>query len=126
MTVYLDTHVVIWVYEAENEKISSHASHTLDDSDLLVSPAVVLELEILHEIGRMRISAERMIAALESQIDLRVCSLPFRDVAAQALHEKWTRDPFDRVIVAHAKASGIAPLVSADEEIRKHYARAVW
>ena len=53
------------------------------------------------------------------------CSMPFRDVAMEALQEKWTRDPFDRLIVANAKAAG-APLVTKDEHIRKHYRRAIW
>jgi PIN domain nuclease of toxin-antitoxin system len=44
--------------------------------------------------------------------------------ASIALDEKWTRDPFDRLIVANAK--GFAWLISADEAIRKHYPRAVW
>ena len=42
----------------------------------------------------------------------------------QALREKWTRDPFDRLIVANAKAAG-APLITKDERIRKHYRRAI-
>jgi PIN domain nuclease of toxin-antitoxin system len=42
------------------------------------------------------------------------------------LDEKWTRDPFDRLIVANAKANGFAWLISADEHIRNHYPRAVW
>ncbi len=125
MTVYLDTHVIIWVYEGDEQKMSAVASRTLDNSELLVSPAVVLELELLHEIGRMRISAEKMIAILEAQIGLRVCSLPFHEVVTHALKESWTRDPFDRLIVANAKAAG-ASLVTKDERIRKHYRRAIW
>lgn len=42
-----------------------------------------------------------------------------------ALKESWTRDPFDRLIVANAKAAG-APLITKDERIRKHYRRAIW
>jgi PIN domain nuclease of toxin-antitoxin system len=41
------------------------------------------------------------------------------------LQEKWTCDPFDRLIVANAKAAG-APLVTKDEGIRRHYRRAIW
>jgi hypothetical protein len=36
-----------------------------------------------------------------------------------ALDEGWTRDPFDRVIVAQARTNGYAPLVSSNEEIRE-------
>jgi PIN domain nuclease of toxin-antitoxin system len=47
-------------------------------------------------------------------------------VANAALEEKWTRDPFDRLIVANAKANGFAWLISADEEIARNYPRTVW
>ena len=43
----------------------------------------------------------------------------------QALLQKWIRDPFDRLIVAHAAAND-APLITRDEKIRRHYKRAVW
>ena len=38
----------------------------------------------------------------------------------------WTQDPFDRLIVAHAKANSEAMLITADTVIRKHYPRAIW
>jgi PIN domain nuclease of toxin-antitoxin system len=125
VTIYVDTHVLVWIGKGDRQHLSSEAAGALGDSDILISPAVMLELELLHEIGRLRDSAERVLALLESDIGLRVCTLPFRDVAMHALHEKWTRDPFDRLIVANAKAAG-APLVTKDERIRKHYRRAVW
>ena len=125
MTVYVDTHVLIWIAKGEQEHLSSAASQALENDDLLISPAVMLELELLHEIGRLRASAEKMFTFLESSVGVRVCSLPFHEVATQALREKWTRDPFDRLIVANAKAAG-APLVTKDERIRKHYRRAIW
>jgi PIN domain nuclease of toxin-antitoxin system len=43
----------------------------------------------------------------------------------QALSEGWTRDPFDRLIVANAKAAA-APLVTKDEMVRGNYSRALW
>lgn len=125
MTVYVDTHVAIWIAKGEHENLSFSASQVIENDDLLISPAVMLELELLHEIGRLRASAERTLSFLESEIGLRVCSLPFHEVVTHALHEKWTRDPFDRLIVANAKAAG-ASLITKDERIRKHYRRAIW
>ena len=125
MTVYLDTHVVIWVYQGDTDELSPLASRTLGTHDLMVSPSVLLELELLHEIGRIKISAEKLITDLSNQIDLHICPLQFQKVVEQALHEKWTRDTFDRLIVANAKAAG-APLLTRDERIRKHYRRALW
>ena len=37
-----------------------------------------------------------------------------------------TQDPFDRFIVAHAKANGFARLITNDEKIRANYSLAVW
>jgi PIN domain nuclease of toxin-antitoxin system len=125
MKVYVHTHVLLWVAKGELERLSASAAQALEDHELLASPAVMLELERLHEIGRLKASAEKTLAILESGIGLRVCALPFRAVATQALHEKWTRDPIDRLIVANAKAAG-APLVTKDDRIRKHYRKAIW
>jgi PIN domain nuclease of toxin-antitoxin system len=87
---------------------------------------VLIELEYLHEIGRVRLGARDVLRKLSQEIGLIVCDLSFPSVAEAALDEKWTRDPFDRAIVAQAKANGLALLISADEEIRQHYPRAIW
>jgi PIN domain nuclease of toxin-antitoxin system len=125
MTVYLDTHILVWMVRDERDKLGAAASQAIEDCDLVVSPAVVLELELLHEIGRLRASASSIVTALATDIGLRVCDLPFRMVVDYALKEKWGRDPFDRLIVANAKAAE-APLVTKDAKIRRHYSRAIW
>jgi PIN domain nuclease of toxin-antitoxin system len=65
------------------------------------------------------------VSILAAGIGLRVCDMPFRKVVDQAIAESWTRDPFDRLIVANAKAAA-APLVTRDERIRDNYSRALW
>jgi PIN domain nuclease of toxin-antitoxin system len=85
-----------------------------------------LELEYLHELGRTRFAAPDLFKKVEYETNLRLCDLPFPTIAAAAIDEKWTRDPFDRLIVANAKANGFAWLISADEEIARHYPRTVW
>ena len=98
----------------------------MEASELLISPIVLLELEYLYEVGRMRLPARDLQSKLASELGVSLCQRDFPSIASAALDEKWTRDPFDRMIVANAKANGLAPLVSADEEIRRHYPRAVW
>ena len=126
MIAYLDTNVLFWLCENQLARISQPALDTLNRHDLLISPMVVVELTYLHEIGRSRRVAQDIVRQLREQLGMRVCDHPFADVAETATFESWTRDPFDRMIVAHAKANGYSPLVTADEKIRQYYPRAVW
>ncbi|HTW65115.1 MAG TPA: type II toxin-antitoxin system VapC family toxin [Bryobacteraceae bacterium] len=122
---YLDTHVVIWLFGGQRHRLSSAAIEQIQDEDLLVSPAVVLELQLLHEIKRLRAVAFKVIERLSSEIGLAVCRLPFPSVLEHAVEQSWTRDPFDRLIVAQANANDAA-LVTKDAEIRGHYKRSIW
>ena len=73
------------------------------------SPMVVLELEYLYEINGTILTPN-----------------PFPIIAEIAIGETWTRDPFDRLIVSHAKANGRAGLVAKDELIARHYPNTIW
>jgi PIN domain nuclease of toxin-antitoxin system len=123
---YLDTHALIWLNPGEAAGLSDRARRAVDaDEELLLSPMVLLELENLHEIRRFRHSAKDWMENVGAYFGIKVCSYPFGLVMDQALREKWTRDPFDRIIVAHARARE-AVLISSDEKILRHYELAVW
>ena len=123
---YLDTHVVVWLASGKVKQISPKVRALLEKADLLLSPMVLLELEYLHELKRTKLPARDIFQKVAHETGLRLCDLPFPSIAGAALDERWTRDPFDRLIVAQAKANGFSPLISADEEIARHYPRAVW
>lgn len=126
LIVYLDTHVAIWLGAGMIKRVNRQALKTIDKSEPLLSSMALLELEFMHEVGRSKLRAQDIVRKLEHEIGLRICELSFSTVATVALDENWTRDPFDRLIVANAKANGFAPLISADREIAKHYPRTVW
>ncbi len=86
---------------------------------------VALELEYLFETGRISEPARIILQALARDIGLSLCDLPFADVAGAALRQSWTRDPFDRIIVAQA-ALRRTSLITKDADIRAHYDRALW
>jgi PIN domain nuclease of toxin-antitoxin system len=123
--IYLDTHVLIFLYLGEVRRLGSAARKAIDRDDAVASAASVLELEMLHEIGRLKPTASHLVATVDGDIGLRVCDLPFRTIVDHALAERWTRDPFDRLIVANAKAAGAA-LVTRDPRILENYSRALW
>jgi PIN domain nuclease of toxin-antitoxin system len=124
--VYLDTHVVVWLAAGKTSQITSRAQAVVDSADLLLSPMVLMELEYLYELKRIRLRGRDLFQKVAHETGLRLCDLPFPSISDAALDEKWTRDPFDRLIVAQAKANGFAPLLSADEQIRTYYPRTVW
>ena len=122
----MDTHILLWLMEGQQNQISPKALAALDDADILVSPMVLLEFEYLYEIGRTIFSSQVLQFKLEQELRARICDLPFAKVSQTAINEKWTRDPFDRVIVAQAKTRGITPLITADKRMRKHYPAVLW
>lgn len=127
MTAYLDTNVVVWLAQGSLNRISSKAQKAIQTAtNLLLSPIVLVEFEYLHEVGKILIPATDIRVKLEHELGIHMCNLDFLTIVQMALNEKWTRDPFDRLIVAHAKSNGLSPLISADEEIRKRYSRTIW
>ena len=125
MIAYLDTHAVIRLAQGRG-RIGRDAAKLIQQADLLISPMVLVELEYLYEIGRLTLPSKDVLRKMEHELGLHLCDLPFADVAQAALDEKWTRDAFDRFIVAQARLNGLAPLISSDEETAKHYPRTVW
>lgn len=122
---YLDTHVAAWLFAGESRLLSRNARTALESHALRVSPAVILELEFLFETKRTTVAGASVVEDLRDRLGLTVCDLPFADVVRMSGSARWTRDPFDRLIVGQAAVRG-APLVTKDRLIRKSYAPAVW
>lgn len=123
--IYLDTHVVVWLYAGLVARFSSAIQTLLNEHDLLISPIVRLELQYLYEIKRVSVEAEPLLADLSQRIGLTVCAKPFDAVIVGATRLTWTRDPFDRILVAHANLNQNV-LVSKDQTILTHYTHARW
>jgi PIN domain nuclease of toxin-antitoxin system len=123
--IYLDTHVVAWLYAGELDRLPQPVRELLDEEQVVISPMVELELQYLYESGRTTMPGRDVVAALAEEIGLGRCELPFAQVVAGALGESWTRDPFDRLIVAQASARRL-PLLTRDQTIHDHYDEAIW
>ena len=118
---YLDTHIAAQLCQGDVRRLSRQAKKLIDsDNDLRISPMVVLELEYLREIGKIRMPAAEIVRALHKDLAVRVCDVPFLRVALQALEEGWTRDAFDRIILAQARMQK-AKLITRDEKVLRQY-----
>ena len=125
MSVYLDTHITVWLYSGQTERLSKRAANLINRERVGVSPVVLLELQYLREIGRVTALPRAIILDLKQRLGLAVEDRSLETVMERALGLAWTRDVFDRLIVAQA-ALDDAELVTSDRLIRKHYPKAVW
>ena len=123
--VHLDTHVVIWLYEGRLEELSNTARALIEEGRCAISPMVRLELQYLFEIGRNERDADFVLAALRQIMELEVSVASLDDVVKRGLGVSWTRDVFDRLIVAQALHED-ATLVTRDRRIRDNFSGAVW
>ncbi|MEX2271428.1 MAG: PIN domain-containing protein [Vicinamibacterales bacterium] len=112
--ILLDTHALAWV-----ERGHRRARPLLKSGrPLYVSPITMLELQMLHEAGRFELASGTVSRFFDD--DRWVLDEP--PVARwfeTSLSVGWTRDPFDRLLVAHARMRGWR-LATADEAILAH------
>ncbi|MBI3045411.1 MAG: type II toxin-antitoxin system VapC family toxin [Betaproteobacteria bacterium] len=125
MNAYLDTHVALWLYSGQTERISKRAANLINKERIGVSPVVLLELQYLQEIGRVTATPRTIIADLKRRLGLAVEDRSMETIAERALALNWTRDVFDRLIVAQAALDN-GELITTDRLILKHYPKAVW
>lgn len=125
-TLYLDTHIVVWLRQKELEKFTPKAIELIENSSkLLISPMVVLELEYLYEIGKIIDDPKNIVDDLSNMIDLQVDNIEFHTIIKKAKDIKWTRDAFDRIIVANSLVR-VSKLLTKDRNILKHFKHAVF
>ena len=123
--IYLDTHVVVWLYAGKVEKLSEQAEALINGHEVFISPVVRLELQYLFEIHRIIDEANEIVFDLSDRIGLKICEKSFNTIVSGALDISWTRDPFDRIIVANADVNHNI-LVTKDRNILENYEKAMW
>ena len=123
--IYLDTHAVVWLYAGEVKRFNKKILDLLEAEQIVISPMVQLELPYLKEIKRLKVEPSLIIENLSITIGLRMCEVSFTRIISEAVRYRWTRDPFDRIIVASATVSD-ATLVTKDDTIIRNYSKAVW
>jgi predicted nucleic acid-binding protein len=100
--ILLDTNAVLYLLSA-HRRARPLAAHL---GRLGFSPMVLLELQFLAETGRGRFTSGSPAAAVRNDPRWSVDDPPLDGVVTRALDVGWTRDPFDRLIAAHALYRG--------------------
>ena len=100
--ILLDTNAVIWLHHGHRRgrQLANHLGQ------LYVSPANLLELQFLIEVGRIRLRSGATVRDLADDDRWAMDNPSSVDWFERALDMTWTRDPFDRLLVAHAAVRG--------------------
>ena len=125
LKVFLDTHAAIFLWEGRLEVFGRTSREMMDQAVLLISPLVRLEMWLLKEVGKLAVEPGRLLAGLAAEMGVAEPSDPLSAVIGEAQSLSWTRDPFDRLIVATAMLHG-SPLITRDRVISEHYPDCVW
>ena len=118
MILLLDAHAVLWAL-LEPEKLHSDARTALESpaNDVVVSAVTIWELEIKRALGKLRFDAE-LVPELE-RTAMDVIPITAADATSAARLPLLHRDPFDRMLVAQARADSLT-LVSVDRQLERY------
>ena len=118
MNLLLDTHVLLWWLDASPTLSEKATSAIADGSNLVfVSAAVIWEIRIKQALGKLEIPSN-----FRQVLDRQPFEIP--GITAEHAHAVGDlpahhRDPFDRMLVAQARAEALK-LISRDPEIAKY------
>lgn len=115
----IDTHALIW-HLTDQRRLGRAAARWLRDADagrafIAIPAVVVIELVLLRERGRRVIGVPEIETLVRTQPTFGVVALDLAQAKEFALLGSFA-DPFDRLIVAAARAVA-APLITADTVI---------
>lgn len=127
LELYLDTHALVWLFERDASRFPAAALTTIETATALWLPAMAMqELEYLHQKGVVTVPASEIYTALNAELNVRLNpTAHFAKIAVAAIDLRWTRDPFDRLIVAEALLCG-DKLLSKDALIRANCSISCW
>ena len=112
--ILLDTLAFLWI-EQHRPRVRALLR---GDRRLFISPAMLLELQVLHEAGRFRLTSHGVDEIVHDE-RWTLDEPPAAAWFLRAIDIGWTRDPFDRLLAAHAQVRGWR-LATADQHLLQH------
>jgi PIN domain nuclease of toxin-antitoxin system len=128
MKLLLDTHTALWLFN-EHEKLSAKVRLLLLDeaNALYISIASVWELAIKASLGKLEgfDGGVRVFLSAVNRHPIELLPIVPDHIALVETLPFLHRDPFDRLLIAAAKAEGMT-IVTADGNIHKYDVPSVW
>ncbi len=131
MRLLVETHTLLW-HGAGDPSMSATATTLLTDpaNDLFLSMASVLELAIKVGLGKLAVTGpfSAFITSAIQGLGLAVVPIGVEDCVAYEqlpFPDPKHRDPFDRMIVAHALRNGLS-VVGSDASLDPYGVTRLW
>jgi PIN domain nuclease of toxin-antitoxin system len=118
VTLLLDTHFLIWLVLESKRLANFPWLHRYRPWG--VSPVSFLEIQFLAEVGRLSVSNPEFTSTVMNDRRFIIDDISLETLVGHALRLDWTRDPFDRLLVAHSLARRVA-LCTTDRAIRSRH-----
>ncbi len=128
MRLLLDSHALLWFCEG-SPSLSATARDAIEDAqnEKLVSHATAWEIAIKLSLGKLKLAVPYEEFFPGTLLANGFRELPpdfryYRELITMPLHH---RDPFDRLLVAQAKAEGFT-VVTSDPQFRAYGVAVLW
>ena len=122
MKILVDTHIFLWAISDDSRLSNVHRAFYLDPAnDLYLSVASIWEMLIKAGLGKLPLPAPAAGYIVKQMEKNRLLTLAIRlsHLAALEALPPLHRDPFDRMLVAQARAESM-PILSADSNLPKY------
>lgn len=124
MALLLDTHILVWLANADARLNTPALDAILDpDNALYLSAVNAWEYADLEQRGRFA-GAGPLLPLIET-MDVQILDLPASVWTAAAELPNIHRDPIDRMMIAHARVLDMT-LVTADKNVRQYPIKTLW
>jgi PIN domain nuclease of toxin-antitoxin system len=116
----LDTCVLIWAFEGNQEKLGAFYD-TITDESCEIFVSVISYWEIVIKKSLNKLSCPDDVAAMVSKGGFRWLSVDPEHIHALETLPNLHQDPFDRLLVAQSKATSLK-LLTQDKKILQYFA----
>lgn len=124
MRLLLDTHAFLWLHTAR-KRLGEHLAVAVDPhTELLLSAASSWEIAIKHALGRLPLPEppQRYVPSRMRAIGAVAVPIEHSHALAVAALPPLHGDPFDRLLVAQARALDV-PILTADAAVAQYPVR---
>ena len=127
MKYLLDTHILLWL-TTDDQKLSNEVRKIVDQNNCCISSVSIWEVALKFSIGKLNLDgglAEFLNAVNDLNFErIEITDPHLLELSKLVLYPEH-KDPFDRLLIAQAKAEGMK-IVTNDKEFKKYDLEIIW